>query len=119
VTRFLIVCGAGAIGSGVRYLVALALGSGRGFPFATLAVNIIGSFAMAIAMGIAAERLSPEWRLALTTGLLGGFTTYSAFSYETTTLLGTGDWPRAAAYVVATLIGCGISSWLGFIAMRG
>lgn len=97
-----LVAAGGAVGSVARYLVAVfSLGLfGAGFPWATLAVNVIGSAAIGVcgALGIAGE-----WRLLVVTGVLGGFTTFSAFSLETGML-----WERqpmlAVAYVGASLV---------------
>lgn len=97
----LLVAAGGATGSVLRYLVSVASVEwfGTGFPWGTLAVNVIGSAAIGVcgALGV-----SGEWRLLLVTGLLGGFTTFSAFSLETGLL-----WERhpglAALYVGASL----------------
>src|SRR5262245_31404515 len=105
--RFLLVCGAGGIGCGTRYLIGLWVGS-RSFPYATLIVNVIGSFLIALVLetSLRVASFSPNLRLALTTGFLGGLTTYSSFNYETTTLAAQGSSGRAFLYVGATLIGC-------------
>ena len=83
------------------------------FPIATLAINIAGSLLMGLIAGYFAFRgpdFGPAWRLFLTTGILGGFTTFSAFSLETVLLVERGSIGAAAAYVVASvavaLIGC-------------
>lgn len=79
---------------------------GFGFPYGTLTVNILGS----ILMGLLAELfvirsgLPQELRLFLTTGLLGGFTTFSTFSLDAATLWGRGQWGVAAGYVVLSLV---------------
>ncbi len=77
----------GAVGTCARYLLSgWALDRfGPSFPFGTLAVNVIGSFLLAGLMyvGVEAGMMQPTLRLALTTGVMGGFTTYSTFSYET------------------------------------
>ena len=117
--RFLIVCGAGALGSGARYLVALWLG-GRAFPYATLAVNLAGSFAIALVLelSIRIAGFPPNLRLALATGFLGGFTTYSSFNYESTALLQGGQALRGLLYIGATLIGCFGTGLLGLLLAR-
>jgi CrcB protein len=118
VTRFLWVCLAGALGSGARYLVSgwMADWLGPKFPWGTLAVNLIGSFLIAAIMDAAlrTDLVSPTMRLVLTTGFLGGFTTYSAFSYETTRLLQDGAWWLAFLNVAATVAGCLAACFLGF-----
>lgn len=108
--RFLMVCAGGAIGTGCRYLIALwaPVALGTSFPAGTLIVNLLGSFLIGFVMqvGGTTDVLSTNMRLALTTGLLGGFTTYSAFNYETTSYVRAGAWHSAALYLVATLLGC-------------
>src|SRR5262245_34148853 len=85
------VCAGGATGSAARWLVSVwALRAfGPKLPWGTFAVNVLGSFAMGLFMqlGTSGDRLSPTARFAVTTGVLGGFTTYSAFSWETLRLL--------------------------------
>ena len=109
-TRFLLVCMGGALGSGARYLVALwaAATLGAGFPFGTLLVNLGGSFLLAFLMHMstATELLSPEVRLMLTTGVMGGFTTYSTFNYETTGYLREGAWATGMINLTVTIAGC-------------
>jgi fluoride exporter len=116
--RFLLVCGAGGLGCGVRYLIALWIGS-RPFPYATLVVNVVGSFLLALVLeaSLRVASFPPNLRLALTTGFLGGLTTYSTFNYETTALAAQGMSARAilnvALYVGGTLIGCIVAGLLG------
>ena len=78
---------------------------GPGFPFATLAVNVLGSFAMGALVGWFSLKANPEyaWRIFLTTGVLGGFTTFSAFSLDAISLYERGEWFLAAVYVVASV----------------
>jgi CrcB protein len=89
---------------------------GTAFPYGTLAVNLIGSFALGAIMWIVLHTalLGPDTRLALTTGVLGGFTTYSAFNFETLQLLQERAWRVAALYVGLTLLGCLLVGWLGW-----
>ena len=117
--RLLIVIAAGGIGCGVRYLVALALGP-RSFPYATLAVNLGGCFLIALVLEsvLRGAAISPNTRLALTTGFMGGLTTYSSFNYETMLLaMGTKDTAgrpvTAIVYLVVTLVGCMICGLAG------
>jgi CrcB protein len=120
--RFALVCLGGAFGTGARYLLSgwLAERLGHAFPYGTLAVNLLGSFLLATLMGVglASASLSPTARIALGTGVLGGFTTYSTFSYETFVYLQEGAPSLAALNVGATLIGCLLACWLGFAAAR-
>jgi len=96
----------GGIGAALRYganQLALALLGPGGFPFGTLAVNFIGS----IAIGFAAAWLPEgQGRLFVATGLLGGFTTFSAFSLETVALWQRGEAAGALAYVAASVLLC-------------
>jgi CrcB protein len=104
----LLVCAGGAVGSGARYLVAVGAARwlGADFPYGTLAVNLVGSFLIGLVQMLAAGRaLSEETRLLLSTGVLGGLTTYSAFSYETVRLAEAGAW-RAGLNVLVTTAGC-------------
>lgn len=116
--RFLIVCGAGAAGCGARYLVGTWASArlGKDFPYGTLIVNVIGSFLIALVLELALrakEALSPNLVLGLTTGFMGGFTTYSAFNYETTAMAMGGATTRAAISVAATLVGCTLAGLAG------
>lgn len=106
----LAVAAGGALGSVARWGVSLLLPS----PWATLAVNILGSAAIG---ALAAAGLSGTWRLFLVTGVLGGFTTFSAFSLETALLWEKAPW-QAALYVAASL-GLGLAGFaLGWWAVR-
>ena len=109
-SRFLWICAAGAVGTGARYLISgWALASlGAGFPYGTLAVNVTGSFLIGLVMqvGLATPILSPTLRMTLTTGFIGGFTTYSTFNFETIRLVQTGAWKLAVGNVVITLVTC-------------
>lgn len=113
--RVLIVFGAGGAGCVARYLVSLAVGP-RSFPWATLIVNLVGSFLLAVVVQLASARagLSEQGKLALTTGFLGGFTTYSSFNLETTTLVLDGHPLRGLANVAATLVGAFAAGMLGW-----
>lgn len=117
--RFLIVCGAGALGCGARYLISLWIGA-RAFPYATLAVNLAGSFAIALVLelSIRLAGFPPNLRLALATGFLGGLTTYSSFNYEATALLEGGQVLRGLIYAGATAFGCLVAGVLGLLLAR-
>jgi len=121
-TRFLLVCLGGALGSGARYLVSLgaAAAFGIAFPYGTLLVNLAGSFLVAFLMHVSmtGEILSPEWRLLLTTGVMGGFTTYSTFNYETLSYFREGAWGMGTLNVAATLFGCLAAGLAGFALAR-
>lgn len=112
--RVLLVFGAGGVGCVARYLVALAIGR-RDFPWATLAVNLVGSFLIAFVLELAALRkdVPAVLQLALTTGFLGGFTTYSAFNFETTRLVLDGHTVRGVVNIAVTLVGAIATGLLG------
>lgn len=105
--KFLIVVASGGAGSGARYLVGLATGD-RGFPYATMIVNVVGSFLIALVLELAleAKTLSPNLTLGLTTGFMGGFTTYSSFNYQTTALWMSGQHAKAAVNLAVTVVAC-------------
>ena len=121
-TRFLLICLGGAVGTGARYLTALwaAAALGSSFPFGTLIVNVVGSFLIGFIMhvGGATELLSSDARAILTTGVMGGFTTYSTFNYETTNYLREGAWLFAAANATATIAGCLVAGFAGLAVAR-
>src|SRR5262249_264925 len=107
VTRFALVCLAGALGTGARYWASTAAlrAFGPAFPYGTLIVNVVGSFVLAAIMQLSLRSLvSPDLRLVLGTGFCGGFTTYSTFNLETMQALREGAWALAAANVVGTLL---------------
>ena len=88
---------------------------GRGLPYGTLAVNVIGSFLLGLLMviGLRSSLLSPELRIGLTVGFMGGFTTFSTFSYETMRLLEEGSLWQAGANVVLNVSICLLFVLLG------
>jgi len=116
-SRFLWICLGGAAGTGARYLLSgWALAAlGPAFPWGTFAVNVIGSFGVGLLMqiGIATPILSPTLRLALTTGVMGGFTTYSTFNYETIRYVQDGAWRLAVGNVALTLVACLAAGFAG------
>lgn len=116
--RFVWICLGSAVGGGARYLVsgwALRV-LGPALPYGTLTVNMIGSFLLAGLMfaGVDAAAMPATVRLALTTGVMGGFTTYSTFSYETMKYLQDGAWGIAIANVLVTVLGCLVACLLGW-----
>jgi fluoride exporter len=116
-SRFLWICLGGAAGTGARYLLSgWALAAfGTSFPYGTLAVNVVGSFLVGLLMqvGLATPILSPTLRLALTTGVMGGFTTYSTFNYETIRYIQEGAWRLALGNVALTLALCLAAGFAG------
>ena len=107
----------GAIGTYLRFQIAGRVqGYSEGaFPVGTLAVNVIGAFLAGIVATLVLERTSlpAELRTALLVGLLGGFTTFSAFSLETLDLTGQGAWGLAALNVLASVGAALAAVWAG------
>ena len=101
----LLVALGGALGASLRHLTGLGLtrALGHGFPYGTLAVNVVGSFLMGAVVVLAAERGLTHLSPLVVTGLLGGFTTFSAFSLDAVTLWERGEVVTATAYVGASV----------------
>lgn len=97
-----------AIGGGARYLLGTFIQqrSAGAFPLGTLVINVAGSFVLAVILRYAmdASLIRPEVRAFLTTGVCGGFTTFSAFGWETVKLMQDGDYHRAAWYVGLSVV---------------
>lgn len=108
-TQFFLVLTGGAIGSVGRWLTGRGMLAmfGPAYPFGTLAVNLIGGFLMGLLVAILARSTAPtdSLRLFLATGILGGFTTFSAFSLDTVTMLQRGDLTVAFGYALVSVIG--------------
>lgn len=119
---FLCACLGSAVGGGVRYLVGIwaVRRLPATFPYGTLVVNLAGCFLMGLLMHVAlnVSGFPVNLRAALTTGFLGGLTTYSAFNYETYRLLDQGAGRTAIVYVGATLVGCFVLGLLGLLLAR-
>ena len=120
--RLLWVCLGSAVGGGARYLLsgwALAR-FGVEFPYGTLLVNVVGSFLVAVLMyaGMETTLLPQTARIALTVGVMGGFTTYSTFSFETMKAMQEGAVGVALTNVLVTVLGCLAACWVGWIAAR-
>ena len=117
---FLIVFLGGGIGAALRHGVNVTAARllGTGFPYGTLFINVAGSLVMGLVIEYFALKsgLPQRWRLFLTTGILGGFTTFSAFSLETVLLYERGEFIGAAIYVVASL-GLSIAALFAGLAM--
>jgi len=112
----------GALGSVLRFgLSSFTHGwLGRGFPYGTLAVNVLGSLAMGVLFILLVERVaeSSVLRAGLLIGLLGGFTTFSSFSIETMNLIEQGALARAATNVLASVTLCLGATWVGMVLGR-
>ena len=120
--RVLLVALGGALGSVARYGVGAAAAQlmGPAFPWGTLVVNLTGSFIIAAVMHVAltGTSISMEMRIFLTTSILGGFTTYSSFNYETLALVSSRAYGLAALNLGATVVGCLGAGVLGLAAGR-
>lgn len=112
IRNFILVAAGGGIGAMMRYATYLLLPA-KNFPAATLLINIAGSLAIGIIMALSAKTfstLNEATRLFLATGICGGFTTFSAFSYESLQLFQSGKYSLAFIYIIASLL-------LGFAAV--
>jgi CrcB protein len=120
---FLYASGGGAIGAGARYLIGRAfMHAGLiEFPWATLTINVTGSFFMGVLIEVLALRFnaSNDLRTFLATGVLGGYTTFSSFSLEFATLYERGDMTAAFGYVAASVILGLIAIFTGLWIARG
>ena len=109
-TRFVLICCGGAVGTGARYLLGglVARWAGADFPYGTLLINVLGSFLIGVVqqVGLSTLLIPDTLRLVLAIGVMGGFTTYSSFSYETIRLLEGGSWLAASLYVLLTTALC-------------
>ena len=113
--NFLFVASGGALGSMMRYATGLILGN-KTFPFATLSVNIIGSFVIGIVLGMSEKSTTFEnqWRVLLATGICGGFTTFSSFSAENMQLLQQQKIVLFAIYTGISIVFGILAAWLGY-----
>ena len=120
--RVALVALGGAIGSGARYGVGALAAQllGATFRWGTLLVNLTGSFLIVVVMHVALSgtAISLELRIFLTTGIMGGFTTYSSFNYETLALINQRAYGLAGLNVAATVVGCFLAGVLGLAAGR-
>ncbi|MGH6651374.1 MAG: fluoride efflux transporter CrcB [Sphingopyxis sp.] len=111
----------GAIGAGARHLVggAILARLGPGFPWGTLSINIVGSLLMGLLIGWLTRSGGTETvRLFIGVGLLGGFTTFSAFSLEFWTLFERGQATQAFSYVLVSVVGAVAACGIGLLVMR-
>lgn len=115
----------GAIGSAARFLVGrVALAAfGPAFPWGTLAVNLAGGLAMGAVAAWLARASAPSGgeaaRLLIAVGVLGGFTTFSAFSLEVAGMIERGDWSLALGYAIASVVGSVLALFAGLAIVRG
>ncbi len=120
--RLLLIAIGGGIGSAARYLTSLVAARwlGAEFPYGTLIVNLTGAFVIGLVQELGTEALviSDTTRLFITTGMMGGLTTYSTFSYETIRLIESNDWYHASINVVVTTVLCLALCFLGIVVGR-
>lgn len=120
--QLLAIAAGGSIGAVMRFIVSTGIYSwlGRGFPYGTLVVNVIGSLLMGLLYELFLQRLSisPEVRAVLLVGFLGAFTTFSTFSIETVNLIEQGYLLKAMTNVFASVILCVLAAWIGLQIVR-
>ena len=118
---FLVMAG-GAVGSGARFLTGRTMTSlfGPDYPWGTLAVNLVGGFLMGALVGALARGVgsAEQWRLLIGVGILGGFTTFSAFSLDAVTMLQRGEIAATALYVAVSVIGSCAAVFAGLTLTR-
>jgi CrcB protein len=112
--RLVLVAVGGAIGTLLRYSIGQQWG-GKAFPWPTLGINLAGSLLIGVVLKLGIERSWSDTRLhPVSVGLLGGFTTFSTFSYEAQTLLRDGRTASAAFYVGVSVVGGLLAAALGY-----
>jgi CrcB protein len=116
--RILLLIGTGSfIGGVLRYVLAQFIQTKflSTFPFGTLGINILGSFAIGLVFALSERtNMSPEMRLFLATGICGGFTTFSAFSNETFSLMRDGQLLYASAYITSSVLFGVFATFIGY-----
>ena len=121
-TQTLAIAAGGAIGALLRFWMSSGVYAmlGRGFPYGTLAVNVLGSLLMGYLYIVMIERLalSAEWRAFALVGLLGAFTTFSTFSIETLNLLEQADYGKAAGNMLLSVVACVAAAYAGVMLAR-
>ncbi|WP_055049157.1 fluoride efflux transporter CrcB [Devosia sp. A16] len=119
---YLLVGIGGALGALLRFGAQNSIGSlSNGFPIATLLINIVGSIAMGVLVGVLAKttpQYQNEIRLFVAVGIFGGFTTFSSFSLDAIVLIERGDILLAAVYIVGSVLLSLAGLWMGMLAMR-
>jgi len=120
--RVLAIAAGGAVGALLRYWMSSGTHAllGRGFPYGTLVVNVLGSFAIGFLFVLFLERmtLSGEWRAGILVGVIGAFTTLSTVSIETLNLLEEGAHLKASLNVALSVALCLAGAWFGLLLGR-
>ncbi len=120
--QLIAIAAGGAVGAVFRFWVSSGVYQllGRGFPYGTLAVNVLGSLVMGFLYVIFVERTSasPELRGALLIGFLGAFTTFSTFSIETLNLIEQADLLKAVVNMLLSVSACIVACWIGLVIGR-
>jgi fluoride exporter len=121
-TPYLLVGIGGALGAMLRYGAQVAIGNlPNGFPVSTFLINIVGSVAMGVLIGLLAKftpQYQNEIRLFVAVGIFGGFTTFSSFSLDAIVLIERGDILQAGVYIVGSVLLSVAGLWVGLTAMR-
>lgn len=121
-TQLISIALGGAVGALLRFWVSNGVYTllGRGFPYGTLAVNVIGSLLMGLLYVFFLERMtvSAELRGAILIGLLGSFTTFSTFSMETLNLIEQAEFVKALLNVLLSVVACLFAAWFGLVVGR-
>jgi len=98
----------GAVGTLLRYGIqgVVQVGTGTTFPWGTLLINLTSCFLLGLIGQLTLNRMmiSPDWRVAITVGFFGGYTTFSSFGWETAKMLEDGEWLPATSYVAASVV---------------
>lgn len=115
---FLAMAGCGGLGACARFFLdaTIKARTGGALPWGTISINLSGSFLLGLLTGlVAGNLLSPAWQVAIGTGLLGGFTTFSTSSFETVRLVQAGRTLAGAVNAFGTLLGAVVSALLGLL----
>lgn len=120
--KILLLVGAGSfLGGAARYWISQWMQQRftYSFPYGTFTINIIGCLAIGLILGwVEKGNLSLDWKFFLATGICGGFTTFSAFSWEILTLMKQGQTPQALLYIGVSVILGLLATWLGWQVTR-
>ena len=120
--KILLVALGSGLGGGLRYLAALWIGPTKGLPWATLAVNVVGSLLLGLVSGLLARHggaSAESIRAFAVVGFCGGFTTFSTFSNETFRLIEGGEWLPAAGYIGLSVIAGLAAVFAGYLISKG